>query len=302
LGSLTLNEGDEILLSQMEHHSNIVPWFMIAKEKKAVVKFVPVLESGQLDVVAFGKLLSRKTKIVSLVHLSNALGTVNPLGELFQEAHKFGAFCIADAAQSVATGDVNVQALNCDFLVFSGHKMFGPTGVGVVYGKGEWLDKLPPYQGGGSMIAEVTESGFTVLPPPHRFEAGTPPIAEVIGLGAAVDFVQNLGSSWIKDHERRLMALAELELSGIEGLRRVGGAPGSQHVFSFLLEKAHASDVGAILDEQGIAVRAGHHCCQPLMRKFGISGTVRASFAVYTSEDDIFELAKGLRKAGELLT
>lgn len=301
LGSMVLDEGDEILLSQMEHHSNIVPWFMIAKEKKAIVKFVPVLESGRLDVETFKQMLSKRTKIVSLVHLSNALGTVNPLAELFHEAHKFGAFCIADAAQSVAAGGVNVQTLNCDFLVFSGHKMFGPTGVGAVYGKGEWLDKMPPYQGGGSMISEVSESGFTVLSAPHRFEAGTPPIAEVIGLGAAIDFIQNFGSAWLKDHERRLMAFAEQELGRISSLRRIGGAPESQHVYSFLLGKSHPSDVGAILDEQGIAVRAGHHCCQPLMKKFGIAGTVRASFAVYTSEEDIMELAKGLRKAGELL-
>lgn len=301
LGGMALHEGDEIILSQMEHHSNIVPWQMIAKEKGAEVRFVPVLDDGTLDFAAFQKMLSRKVKIVSLVHLSNALGTVNPLAKFFAEAHKFGAFCVADAAQSAAAGPIDVRQMNCDFLVFSGHKAFGPTGVGVLYGRGEWLEKMPPYQGGGSMITEVREDGVDFLPPPQRFEAGTPPIAEVAGLGAAFDFIAQIGFDFIGLHEQRLAAAAGEMLGQVPGLRRIGSAPEQKHVISFLIEGTHPSDVGAILDEQGIAIRAGHHCCQPLMRRFGIPGTARASFAVYTTEADIEQLAQGLRKAGELL-
>ena len=301
LGTLALHEGDEILLSQMEHHSNIVPWQMIAQEKRAKVRFIPVLDDGTLDFTAFQKMLSRKVKVLSLVHLSNALGTVNPLSKFFIEAHKHGAFCVADAAQSIAAGRINVRELNCDFLVFSGHKVFGPTGVGVLYGKGEWLEKMPPYQGGGSMISEVREDGVDFLPPPQRFEAGTPPIAEVIGLGAAVDFVNSIGFDFIGRHEQKLTTVAQEKLSRVPGLRRIGHAADQKHVISFLLGSAHPSDVGAILDEQGIAIRAGHHCCQPLMKRFGIPGTVRASFSVYSTESDIEQLVQGLTKAGELL-
>ncbi len=301
LGGTVLNEGDEILLSQMEHHSNIVPWQMIAQEKKARVRFVPVRDDGSLDFEEFKSLLSSRTKIVSLVHLSNSLGTLNPLARFFAEARKRGAACVADAAQSAAALQLDVQTLGCDFLAFSGHKAFAPTGVGVLYGRAEWLEKLPPYQGGGSMITEVTEQGFGFLPPPHRFEAGTPPIAEVIGLGAALDFINELGFDRIVSHEKRIYRAAEDALSAIPGLRRIGTAPERSHALSFLLGKAHPSDVGAILDEQGIAVRAGHHCCQPLMKRFGIPGTVRASFSVYTREQDIDRLAKGLKKAQELL-
>ncbi len=301
LGSMALHEGDEIILSQMEHHSNIVPWQLIAKEKRAKIRFVPVLDDGTLDFDAYLKMLSRQVKIVSLVHLSNALGTVNPLSKFFVEAHKHGAFCVADAAQSVAAGRMNVRQLNADFLVFSGHKVFGPTGVGVLYGKSEWLEKMPPYQGGGSMISEVREDGVEFLPPPHRFEAGTPSITEVIGLGAAVDFMNKIGFEFISRHEQKLAAIAKEELSHIAGLRRIGQAADQKHVISFLLEGAHPSDVGAILDEQGIAIRAGHHCCQPLMKRFGIPGTVRASFSVYSTEADIAQLVHGLKKAKEML-
>lgn len=301
LGSVVLNEGDEIILSQMEHHSNIVPWQMIAKEKRAKVRFVPVLNDGTLDFDGFQKMLSRKVKIVSLVHLSNALGTVNPLSKFFAEAHKHGALCVADAAQSIAAGKMDVRQLNCDFMVFSAHKAFGPTGVGVLYGKSEWLEKMPPYQGGGSMITEVREDGVDFLPPPHRFEAGTPAIAEIAGLGAAINFMNKIGFEFISRHEQKLAVVAREALASIPGLRRIGQAPEQKHVISFLIEGAHPSDVGAILDEQGIAIRAGHHCCQPLMKRFGIPGTARASFSVYSTESDIEQLAQGLKKAGELL-
>lgn len=302
LGRSGLNEGDEILLSQMEHHSNIVPWQMIAAEKRAVVRFAPVLDDGSLDKLAFKKMLSPKTKIVSLVHLSNALGTVNPLKELFADAHKVGAYCVADAAQSVSYMKIDVRDLGCDFLVMSAHKLFGPTGLGFLYGRLDLLEKLPPYQGGGSMISEVTESGVTYLGAPHRFEAGTPAIAEVIGFGAALDFVSGLGFANVQQHEREIMMAVESSLDGLSGLRRIGVAPDRGHIFSFLLEGSHPSDVGAILDEQGVAVRAGHHCCQPLMKRFGIPGTVRASFSVYTSEADVERFARAVRKAKEMLT
>jgi cysteine desulfurase/selenocysteine lyase len=301
LGTMVLQPGDEILLSQMEHHSNIVPWQMIAKEKGATVRFTPVLDDGSLDFAAFQKLLSKKTKIVSLVHLSNALGTINPLARFFAEAHKVGALCVADVAQSIAAGPIRVADLDCDFLVFSGHKMFAPTGVGVLYGKFKLLEKMPPYQGGGSMISEVREDGSDYLPPPHRFEAGTQAIAEIIGLSAALDFMLDVGFDFISKHEQKIAASAAEALATIPGLRRIGHAPGQKHVISFVLGKSHPSDVGAILDEQGIAIRAGHHCCQPLMKRFGIPGTARASFSIYSTEADVQRLAEGLRKAGELL-
>ncbi len=302
LGRSLLHEGDEVLVSQMEHHSNIVPWQMIALEKGARVRFAPVLDDGSLDVQAFKKMLSSKVKIVSLVHLSNALGTVNPLKELFAAAHAVGAYCVADVAQSVSFTRVDVKDLGCDFLVMSAHKLFGPTGVGLLYGRLDLLEKLPPYQGGGSMISEVREDGVDFLASPHRFEAGTPAIAEVMGLGAALDFVSMLGFDKIRAHEREIMALVESETRGIEGLRRIGCAPERGHVFSFLLEGHHPSDVGAILDEQGVAVRAGHHCCQPLMKRFGIPGTVRASFSVYTSEADVEQFVRAVRKAKDMLS
>lgn len=301
LGSLVLQPGDEIVLSQMEHHSNIVPWQMIAQEKGAVVRFASVLDDGSLDFEGYKNLLSNRTKIVSLVHLSNSLGTLNPLSQFFAEAKKFGALCVADVAQSAPALQLKVKELGCDFLAFSGHKAFGPTGVGVLYGRAEWLEKMPPYQGGGSMITEVTEQGVGFLPPPHRFEAGTPAIAEVLGLGAALDFIKSVGLNRIAEHEREIYLAAEQALAKIPGLRRIGTAPQRGHSLSFLLGSSHPSDVGAILDEQGIAVRAGHHCCQPLMKRFGIPGTVRVSFSVYTRAQDIDRLAKGLKKAQELL-
>ncbi|MGE3759851.1 MAG: aminotransferase class V-fold PLP-dependent enzyme [Pseudobdellovibrionaceae bacterium] len=301
LGS-RLKPGDEILLTQMEHHSNIVPWQMIAMEKGATVKFAPICDDGSLDIEAFKKLLTDKTKIVSVVHLSNALGTLNPLKELFAAAHEVGAITVMDAAQSVSYTKIDVRDLDADFLVMSGHKLFGPTGVGFLYGRMAILKKLPPYQGGGSMIENVTEQGVTFLKPPHRFEAGTPPIAEVMGLGAALDFVKSLGFDAIQTHEKQIMQLAEELTADIKGLRRIGTAPQRGHVFSFLLEETHPSDVGALLDEQGVAVRAGHHCCQPLMKRLNIPGTVRASFSVYTSDEDVKRFAGAVRKAKEMLS
>ena len=302
LGGSILEEGDEIVLSQMEHHSNIVPWQMIALERKAKVRFVPVTADGSLDFTQFKSMMNSKVKIVSLVHLSNALGTVNPLAQFFAEAHVHGAVTVTDAAQSASVMKLDVRALGADFLVASGHKMFGPTGIGFLYGKQSWLEKLPPYQGGGSMISEVTEQGSTYLAPPHRFEAGTPPIAEVMGLGAAVEFIRGLGFENILRHEREITRGVEDGLAAIGDIQRIGSAPQHSHVVSFLLEGTHPSDVGAILDEQGIAIRTGHHCCQPLMKRFGVPGTARASFSVYTSEEDVRDFLEGVRKAKELLT
>jgi cysteine desulfurase / selenocysteine lyase len=301
LGKVRLKAGDEILLSQMEHHSNIVPWQMIAQEKQAKVRFIPVNEDGSLDLPAGLAMISEKTRIVSLVHLSNALGTINPVAQIFKAAKEFGAFTVLDAAQSIAAFKVDVTELGCDFLAFSAHKIFGPTGVGLLYGRLEILESLPPYQGGGSMISEVRENGVDFLPPPNRFEAGTPAIAEVMGFGAALDYVGTIGFEEINQHDQLMMARAEAGLREIQGVRRIGTAEKRSHVISFLLEGSHPSDVGAILDEQGVAVRAGHHCCQPLMRRYGIPGTVRASFSIYTSEEDVEQFLGAVRKAKDLL-
>jgi cysteine desulfurase/selenocysteine lyase len=300
-GRAHLQEGDEILVSQMEHHSNIVPWQMIAAERKAVVRFVPVLDDGTLDFAGFKRMLSIRTRIVSLVHLSNVLGTMNPLARFFAEARKVGALTLADAAQSIVAAPIRVKELGCDFLTFSGHKMFASTGVGVLYGRQSLLESMPPYQGGGSMIADVKEDGISFLPPPQRFEAGTPPVAEVISLGAALEFIEDLGFDWIRQHEQQLMAQAEEGLRRIGGIRRLGAAADRGHILSFLVEGHHPADFGVLLDEQGVAVRTGHHCCQPLMRRFGIPGTIRASFSVYTSEEDIHDFLIALNKAKDML-
>jgi cysteine desulfurase/selenocysteine lyase len=302
LGKTRLEPGDEILLSQMEHHSNIVPWQMIAAEKKAVVRFAPVSDDGSIDLEKFRSLLNSRTKIVSLGHVSNVLGTINPLATIFAEVRKrTPAVCVVDAAQSVSVMPLDVNLLGCDFLTFSGHKVFAPTGVGILYGKLELLETLPPYQGGGSMIREVREDGVDFLPPPQRFEAGTPAISDIMGLGAALDFVNELGLERIERHDRELLRFTEQSLSVVPGFKQYGTAPERCHVLSFLLDGVHPSDIGAILDEQGIAVRAGHHCCQPLMRRFGIPGTVRATISVYTNEEDIALLSEGVKKAQEML-
>jgi len=303
LGRTVVKSGDVILLSQMEHHSNIVPWMMMAEERGARVEFVRVTDTGELDRADFSRrLLGGRVKIVSLVHVSNVLGTVNPLAEMFVEARAQGAVCVADAAQSVAALGVDVQTLGCDFLVFSGHKMFAPTGVGVLYGRYEWLDRLSPYQGGGSMISKVSEQGVEFLAPPHRFEAGTPPIVEVLGLGAAVDFISEVGRDRIVKHEKELQSALREGVASIPDWREVGTSPTRTHAVSFLLGDAHPGDVSAILDEMGIAVRSGHHCCQPLMQRFGIGGTVRASFSIYNSTEDIEMFLRGLKKTQEILS
>jgi cysteine desulfurase/selenocysteine lyase len=301
LGRSVLQEGDEILLSQMEHHSNIVPWQLIAQERKARVRFTPIQEDGSLDIGAFKSLVTAKTKIISLTQLSNALGTVNELSELIQLARARGIYFIVDAAQSVTAFPIDVQKLGCDFLVFSGHKLFGPTGVGVLYGREKMLNDLPPFLSGGSMISTVTEAESTFLASPHRFEAGTPAIAEVLGLGEAIRFVSELDSEEMRRHDQDLLKQAQTGLRSLGGVRIYAEHVERAHILSFNLEGAHASDVGAILNEQNVAVRAGHHCCQPLMTRLGVPGTVRASFSIYSCEEDVDRLLAGVKKAKGLL-
>lgn len=301
LGS-QLRPGDEILLSRMEHHSNIVPWQLIAEEKSLGLKFVELNKDGSLNLENFRSLLSDRTKIVSFVHCSNALGTINPVKDLFTEARKFGAKTILDAAQSVSFMPVNVQELGCDFLAFSGHKIFAPTGIGVLWGREQSLNNLIPYQGGGSMIERVKMSKTTFLSAPHRFEAGTPHIAGAIGLGEALNFVSDLGIENIYRHELDLAEKAREELKGLPGIRFVGEAPRRANIVSFVFERIHPSDIGQLLDREGIALRTGHHCTQPLMDYFGLPGTIRASFSIYNSYSDINRLVSAVRKALEILT
>lgn len=295
LARFILKEGDEVLLSQMEHHSNIVPWQMVAKEKNAVVRFVPVNEDGSLDREAFRTMLNPKTKIVSIVQLSNAIGSWNDLKPLISETKKQGAYFVVDAAQSISSRPIDVQDLDCDFLVMSGHKLFGPTGVGVLYGKEQVLKDMPPFLGGGSMIQTVDEKHVTFLPPPHRFEAGTPAIAEVIALGEALKFYMSLNQQELRQHDQEILRYTQDELIKLE-IPVMAADIDRSHVVSFNITGAHPSDVGAMLNEQGIAVRTGHHCCQPLMARFKIPGTVRASFSIYSSEEDAQRLIAGVKK------
>jgi cysteine desulfurase / selenocysteine lyase len=297
----SLRAGDEILLTEMEHHSNIVPWQLAAEGKGVKIRAVKVTEHGELDLEDFRRHLSGPVKILSLVHLSNSLGTINPVAEMVKEAKAKGITTAVDAAQSVGLGLVDVQKLDCDFLVFSGHKIYGPTGVGVVYGRKELLNALPPYQGGGSMISQVTFAQTTYLDSPHRFEAGTQPIAEVIGLGAAIDFLTTLDHKRIRETEKALSSRAITELEAMGGVQVLGGKANRANIVSFLMEGAHASDIGNILDQQGVAVRTGHHCCQPLMAALNITGTVRISLAAYSDQADVDAFLKAMTKVKEVL-
>jgi cysteine desulfurase / selenocysteine lyase len=300
-GRANLQPGDEIIISTLEHHSNIVPWQMIAQEKGAVLKVVPITDDGEFIYTAFEQLLSAKTKFVSLVHASNALGVINPVKKVIDAAHAVGALVLIDGAQSSVHIDINVQDLHCDFFAFSGHKLYGPTGVGVLYGKQSILEAMPPYQGGGEMIREVSFSGTTYNDLPYKFEAGTPNIADVIGLKTALDFISGLGKAAIAQHEHKLLAYATAQLKDIPGLRIIGDIEHKVSVVSFVMESIHPQDIGILLDNQGIAVRTGHHCTQPLMKRLGIPGTSRASFAVYNTTDEIDALVKGLYKVKKML-
>jgi cysteine desulfurase/selenocysteine lyase len=301
-----LKEGDEIILTEMEHHANIVPWQLLAKQIGVVIKVVPVLDDGTLDFGSFMALLSEKTKLVTLVHASNALGTINPVAKMVRAAKEFNAEIITliDGTQSVVHGAVDVQEIGCDFFVFTGHKLYGPNGVGVLWGRGDILATMPPYQGGGDMIETVgfDEDETTFKGAPARFEAGTPAIAEVIALGAAIDYVSAIGMENIAAHEKRLLDVMTRELNAIEGLAFYGTAQEKVGVVSFTAEWAHASDISMILDQCGVAVRTGHHCCMPLMKRFDVDATVRASLGLYSNEGDIQALVSGLKKAKEMLS
>ena len=300
-GRSNLKAGDRILVSAMEHHSNIVPWQLIAEEKGASVEPVPVLEDGSIDLDAFAAMLDERVRLVACGHVSNALGTINPVQDVVRMAHAVGALALIDGAQAVGHWAVDVQALDCDFYVFSSHKLFGPTGLGVLYGKESLLDAMPPYQGGGEMIESVSFAGTTFNQLPYKFEAGTPDIAGVIGLGAAVDYLQSMDRAGAAVHEAALLSYAQERAKATPGIRIVGTAQQKTSVMSFLLEGAHPNDVGLLLDQQGVAVRTGNHCAQPIMEQFGISGTVRASFSFYNTRADVDRLFEALDKARQFL-
>ncbi len=301
LAEAWLRPGDEILLTRMEHHANIVPWQMAARRSGATIVVADVTPEGALDMEDYFRKLGPRTRVVGLVHASNALGTVNPAAEIIRRAHEFGAVVLLDGCQSVPHFRVDVSALGCDFLVFSGHKVCAPTGIGVLYGKLEWLERLPPYQTGGDMIGRVSfEEGTTFREPPHKFEAGTPDISGAIGLGAALEYLGSLGSGNIEAAERRLLDHLTPRLREIPGLRLHGDVPEKVPLVSFTLEGAHPHDIGTILDTGGIAIRAGHHCAQPLMKFYGIPGTARASFAFYNTLDEADALVASLRKISKM--
>jgi cysteine desulfurase/selenocysteine lyase len=278
----------------MEHHSNIVPWQLLCQEKGAHLRVAPIDDSGALDVEAFAKLLTPRTRLAAIAHVSNALGTLNPVGELVELAHAAGVPVLVDGAQAVPHQAVDVQALGCDFYAFSSHKLFGPSGVGVLWGKAELLEAMPPYQSGGEMILTVSFEGSTWNEIPHKFEAGTPDIAGVVGFAAALDYVTGLGLDAIAAHERELLAYATQALEAVEGLRLIGTARQKAAVLSFVLDGIHPHDIGTILDQDGIAVRTGHHCAQPVMERFGVPATVRASLALYNTRTDVDALVAGL--------
>jgi len=294
-----LSEGDEIILSIMEHHSNIVPWFYLKDRKGAVLKWAPIDGDDQFDIGAFEKLLSNKTKIVAVTLMSNVLGTVTPLKEIVRLAHQAGAIVVVDACQAAVHMPLDVQDLDCDFLAMTSHKLYGPTGVGVLYGKLDLLKQMPPYRGGGEMIQQVTTEKVTFAEPPNRFEAGTPPIAEAIGLGAALDFISGIGHEAIRQHEQALLENATSQLEAMNSVRIIGRAQGKGAILSFELEGAHAHDVATIMDREGVAVRAGHHCAQPLMDHFGVASTARASFGLYNTHQEVDVLVASIRQAAE---
>ena len=296
-----LKSGDEVLVSALEHHSNIVPWQMLCEKTGATLKVIPMDENGELIMAEYDKLLSDKTKIVTVNHISNALGTVNPIKYMIDKAHEFGAAILIDGAQAVPHLKPNVQTLDCDFYVFSGHKMCGPTGVGILYGKEAWLNKLPPYQGGGEMIKEVTFEKTTYADLPHKFEAGTPDIAGGIVLGTAVDYMNSVGFDNIQKQELELLEYATKRLLEIEGLRIYGTAKEKTSVISFNIEGIHPYDIGTIIDKLGIAVRTGHHCAQPVMNFFDIPGTIRASFSFYNTKEEIDLMVEAVKKAQMML-
>jgi cysteine desulfurase / selenocysteine lyase len=299
-GRTYVGPGDEVVISTMEHHSNIVPWQILCEEKQARLRVIPITDSGELRLDELEGLLNERTRIVSVVHVSNALGTINPIDQIVRLAHARGIPVLVDGAQAVAHMAVDVQALGCDFYAFSGHKMFGPTGIGVLYGKASLLESMPPYQSGGDMISSVTfeRTSYNVLP--HKFEAGTPNIAGAVGLAAAIDYLRGVGLDWIAVHEHELLTYGTEALSRIRGLRLTGTARAKAGILSFVLEGVHPHDVGTIVDREGVAIRTGHHCCQPLMQRLGVPATARASLALYNTRNEIDALVTAMRQVGEV--
>ncbi|MEN3026297.1 MAG: cysteine desulfurase [Chlorobiota bacterium] len=296
-GRIRLREGSEIVLSHMEHHSNIVPWQLAAEQTGARLRVIPITEQGELDLEAYERLLTERTAIVAVVHVSNSLGTINPVHEIIRMAHARGIPVLLDGAQAVAHMRVNVQELDCDFYVFSGHKVYGPTGIGVLYAKRQWLEAFPPYQGGGDMIRRVTFERTTYNDVPHKFEAGTPNIAGAIGLKAALEYVEAVGMEAISAHEQALLDYATEQLQQIPELRLIGTAPNKAAIVSFVVDGIHPHDLGTFVDREGIAIRVGHHCTQPVMDFFGVPATARASFALYNTQAEIDRFVTALRKA-----
>jgi cysteine desulfurase/selenocysteine lyase len=298
-GGMVLEEGDEVVLSILEHHSNIVPWNFHRERKGVVIKWSPVDDQGNFLIEEFEKRLTKRTKIVSITHMSNALGTIVPIKDVIRIAHERGIPVVVDGSQSAVHLDVDVVDLDCDFYIFTGHKTYGPSGIGVLYGKKQHLEAMPPYQGGGEMILDVTLDGVTYADPPHRFEAGTPAITQAIGLGAALDYMRSIGQQNIIAHENDLLAYATEQLSAINSLNIIGTAQNKGSIISFAMEGAHAHDISTIIDRSGVAVRAGTHCAQPLLERFGVTSTCRASFAMYNTRQEVDILVQALEKARE---
>jgi cysteine desulfurase/selenocysteine lyase len=299
-GRAMVRAGDEVLISWMEHHSNIVPWQMLCEQVGAHLRVVPITDTGELDMAAFRQLLSPRTRLVALVHVSNALGTINPVREVIRLAHEAGARVLLDGAQAVSHLPVDVRELDCDFYAFSGHKLYGPTGIGVLYGKAELLDAMPPFMGGGDMIASVTFEKTTYNTLPAKFEAGTPHISGAIGLAAAIEYVERLGMEAIALHEEDLLRYGTERLSTVPGIRLVGTASHKAAILSFTMDRAHPHDIGTVLDLEGVAIRTGHHCCQPIMQRYGVPATARASLGVYNNRQDIDALVEALQRVREV--
>jgi cysteine desulfurase/selenocysteine lyase len=301
-GRQNIHPGDEIIISTMEHHSNIVPWQILCEERGAVLKVIPINDEGELLLEEYKKMLSPKTKLVAVVHVSNALGTINPVDEIIDAAHKNGTLVLIDGAQSTVHLDIDIQKMDCDFFAFSSHKLYGPTGVGILYGRKDLLDAMPVFHGGGEMIKEVTFEKTTYNDLPYKFEAGTPNIADAIAFKTALDFINETGKQNIRRHEEGLLRYATTALQQIEGLKIIGNARQKVSLVSFVITNCHPQDIGILLDNGGIAVRTGHHCTQPLMNRFGITGSVRASFALYNTKEEIDELVAGINKTIKMLS
>ena len=299
-GNTYLSEGDEVLITVAEHHANIVPWHLLGDRVGSATIAAPVNEDGSFDLDIFKSYITERTKIIAIPHVSNVLGTVFPVSEIAALAHENGAICVVDGCQGVTHMPVDVSALGCDFYVFSGHKLYGPSGIGICWGRGDIWAELPPFMGGGDMIDDVETDTSTYALPPHRFEAGTPPIAETIGLGAAIGFVQSIGMEALRDHEMDLLRYGHQRLAAVEGLNIIGQAVGKSGVISFTLDEVHPHDISTLIDQDGVAIRAGHHCAQPLMKFYGLSSTARASVAVYNQRSDFDQLAESLEKVNRI--